>query len=104
MSQSIKQKKQQRYRMLEALYRWSDANTAKWVDMRQLCQKEGLSFDGAAYDYLMAEGLIAQHGAGYACRIQHKGIKAMEEAWERPREATDYFPAVNDIEPENGHE
>jgi hypothetical protein len=102
MSDLIFQRKQQRYRHLAALYRFTEGDTSQWVNLKQLCQKEGISFDEAAYEYLVNEGLITLYGAGYACFLSHDGVKAIEEAWEQPNRPSTYFPALNDMKPENG--
>jgi len=102
MSDLIFQHRQQRFRMLAALYRWAEADPARWVDLRQLCEKEGIAFSAEAYRYLIDEGLMSQYGAGYTCHLAHKGIKAIEQAYSNPHQASEWFPPLNDITPENG--
>lgn len=102
MSEIINKNRINRYRLLAALYEWADGNIQKWIDLKGLCQNQGVPFDEAAYHYLIQEGLIKQYGAGYTCYLMHSGVKAIEQAYENPAKDSQYFPAVNTIPPVNG--
>src|SRR5699024_2506933 len=99
----IQKQKENRFRLLHALYAFTGGSTRKWVNLKELCATQGISFDQDAFAYLMSEGLLTPYGAAFTCYIAHNGIKAIEQAYDDPHRATSYFPAIADIEPLNGN-
>lgn len=98
----IQKQKENRFRLLNALYGFCQGSTRKWVNLKELCAQQGIPFDSDAFEYLMAEKLIEPYGAAFTCYLSHNGLKAMEQAYENPHQATVYFPAITNIEPLNG--
>lgn len=98
----IQKQKENRFRLLRALYEFTGGSTRKWVNLKELCATQGIPFDCDAFAYLMSEALITPYGAAFTCYIAHNGIKAIEQAYDDPHRATSYFPAIADIDPLNG--
>lgn len=95
----IQNQKENRFRLLNALYEFTGGSTRKWTNLKSLCQHEGIPFAQDAFEYLMAEKLIKPYGAAFTCYLGHNGVKAIEQAYENPHQATTYFPAIVDIKP-----
>lgn len=98
----IHKQKENRFRLLNALYEFCQGSTRKWVNLKELCAHRGIPFDPDAFAYLLAESLIEPYGAAYTCYLSHYGVKEIEQAWEDPNRSTTYFPAIATIEPLNG--
>ena len=98
----IHKQKENRFRLLNVLYEFCQGSTRKWVNLKELCANQGIPFSQDAFAYLLAENLITPYGAAYTCYLTHNGIKAIEQAYENPHQATGYFPALATIEPLNG--
>ncbi len=98
----IHRQKEDRFRLLNALYEFCQGSTRKWVNLKELCAAQGIPFSPDAFAYLMAENLIEPYGAAYTCYLGHNGLKALEQAYEPPHQPTTYFPAIATIEPLNG--
>lgn len=100
----IEDKQAIRLRVLALLYKFVDADTRKWVDLRDLCSRNGISGDEftKAHQFLEDAALIRPYGAGYTSMITHQGIVAIEAAYKSPERSSQYFPAINDIEVSNG--
>jgi len=98
----IRKHKENRFRLLNALYQFCNGSTRKWVNLKELCANQGIPFAPDAFKYLLAEKLIEPYGSAYTCYLAHNGVKAIEQAYENPHQGTLYFPALADIEPLNG--
>lgn len=98
----IQKQKENRFRLLNALYEFTGGSTRKWVNLKELCTTQGIPFDRDAFAYLMSEELLTPYGAAYTCYLSHNGLKAIEDAYQDVHRPTRYFPAVADIEPLNG--
>lgn len=98
----IQQNKEARFRLLNALYQFTEGRPNTWVSAKELAQSEGIPFDEAAFQFLLSEGLIKPYGAAFTCYISHEGIKAIEAAYEDINQPTKYFPAISKIKPLNG--
>lgn len=98
----IEELKTQRFRLLNVLYNWCEGDTRKWIDLKELCNLRSIPFADKAYHYLENEGLIAYYCSGYTCYLTHKGVKAIEDAWNDVNQSSYYFPPVARIMPPNG--
>lgn len=98
----IQKQKENRFHLLNALYEFCNGSTRKCVNLKSLCNREGITFSRDAFEYLLAEKLVEPYGAAFTCYLSHNGLKAIEQAYENPHQATDYFPAIANIEPLNG--
>jgi len=99
VSDRIEQKKQQRLRVLQALYEAVDGSSDSYCYSHEFfdgLKKEGMSFNDAdaAFTWLIHEGLAARI-ASDMIGITHYGVREIEEAHDNPDDGTEHFtPAV----------
>ncbi|MDP2723188.1 MAG: hypothetical protein Q8O72_10550 [Bacteroidales bacterium] len=100
----IEKKKANRFRVMAALYEFTNGSTQKWVDLKGLAAESQITGQNFvdAYKYLKDAKLIRAAGAGYTSFLTHNGIVEVEKAVTNPDIPTTHFPAVDDIGPVNG--
>ena len=107
MTHLIFDKQTERFNLLFAIYKRSNANPEMSFNMRDLASQHGLGYHAfrSAYEYLISEELMkpryytggsgdAQDSHFYAS-ITTKGMNAIEEVFKNPHEDSTYFPAHN---------
>jgi hypothetical protein len=103
MTNLIFDKQNERFILLFALYKKSNAQTEMSFNIRDLASQHGMGYHSfrSAYDYLIAEELIqpkyytgnsdTQDGYFHAS-ITIKGINAIEEVFKNMHKESTYFP------------
>lgn len=107
MTNLIFDKQTERFNLLFALYKKSNANAEMSFNMRELASQNGMGYHAfrSAYDYLVAEDLIQpRHYSGgsegqdsyyYYSSITTKGMNAIEETFRNMHQDSTYFPAYH---------
>lgn len=97
MDKRFKQRDQQRYAVLRAMYEKADGQAGVTVDFGAIAFENGLSAEaiGEAIDFLTAERLVKRTtGLGNEA-LTHEGVKEVEASIARPQEQTHHFqPSV----------
>ncbi len=105
MTGIINLKKTERFLLLYALYKKSNASTDYSSNLLEMGMQEGLGYKTfkSAFDYLSAEQLIRLRSQSdnreyfYYASITEKGIKAIEEVFDDETRSTSYFPAYREM-------
>ncbi|MEM1137928.1 MAG: hypothetical protein AAGI07_18985 [Bacteroidota bacterium] len=105
MTGIVHYKKTERFMLLYALYRKSNASTDYASNLRDLASEEGLGYKifKSAFDHLCSEQLIrpkAQSDAReyfFYAGITEKGINAVEEVFRDENKDTKYFPPYREM-------
>ena len=96
MTDLINQKKFDRFKVLDALFKDTEGDTSKWREVDKLASKEGV-INGKfidAYNYLKDEKLIELYGSGYTAFISHSGRKEIEAIYSKPNEPSEHFQSL----------
>ena len=96
---SVEEKREQRFKFLNALYEMSDGKTTFFIDIYQISSNTGIAH-GTCFDiahYLEQQGLIRIVAVNGLFAITHNGIVEIENALSEPDKPTEYFPAINII-------
>ncbi len=101
MSTELEKLQEIRFRILEYLYKKSEADTFHYIDWRALVGDliaSNLEFKEIeirrSFDYLVGEYLAERKTMG-SVGITHYGIKEYEDAIKHPDQETTYFPPLN---------
>jgi predicted transcriptional regulator len=105
MNSLVHFKKTERFLLLYALYKKSNANTDFTFNLRDLALEEGLGYKTfkSVFDYLCSEGLLRIRMQSdnreyfYHATITERGINAVEEVFQDETQPTDYFPAYREM-------
>lgn len=99
----VNEKYRKRFEFLNTLYELTDGNTQAIVDMREIGQAKGFSWEDTQniVTWLQNEGLLGECFLGGGITISHWGIKEVESALRHPDQETAYFPPINIINVQN---
>jgi len=101
MKEEIEKRQYVRFTVLDALYSQCKGSTTKRFNLVEIASNAGIkngTFDEVA-GYLSDEKLVIAfiNPGSYHCTITHKGKKAIEFAHRFPEQASEYFPALNEM-------
>jgi len=91
----LEQKREQRFRLMKALYDASCGDSSKYIDFRALMLALGMSeevFNQTSH-YLQNEGLLKFVTRSDIC-ILHQGVIEVEASMDAPEKPTAHFPAA----------
>jgi len=105
MTSIVNFKKTERFLLLYALYKKSNANCDYGYNLMELGLQEGLGHKTfkSAFDYLVAERLVKLRAQTdnrdyfYFASLTEKGINAVEEVFNDETQSTRYFPAYREM-------
>jgi predicted ArsR family transcriptional regulator len=105
MNQFINEFQSYRFQILAEMYKRSNADIDFVLDVQKIAEQLGIhnrNFQ-SVFKYLYMEEFIQvramnqQGGESYQASIKHKGIRAVEEVFQNPNRATDYFPSYREM-------
>ncbi len=96
MAKSAEQKKAQRAKFMELLYRNTDGSRLQQMSADEMRQELGWTVDDtdAVVDYLLSERLISAT-MGNHVGITHEGVVEVEQAMSRPDRPTEHFSSMS---------
>ena len=105
MTSIVHYKRTERFMLLYALYRKSNASLDFGYNLRDLATEEGLGYKvfKSAFDYLSSEKLIKPKSQSdsfeyfFFAGITDKGINAVEDVFREESKDTFYFPAYSEM-------